>query len=296
MLNTNVSSLVKVSVAGEIANPSMPGLPASPYMVSAEGEPLLIPAFGGIVYNVRVGDRATGWAAELIQPGVSIKNANGPANVALGVYACVGNRARVVNGAAAGATGTVIGKSGRFAEHVICDFGLDALEKMAPGDRIQIQAHGVGLKLADFPMIHFKSCSPELLEAIHPDVSSDGKLVVPVKGIAPSVLAGAGAGLGSENGALNLQTSDPERLAQAGLDDLRFGDLVAITDWDSRYGHGFLRGSTVVGVVCQGGSFRSGYGPGLAILMTGQADALLPVAAPGANIDDLLGLRSGVQT
>jgi hypothetical protein len=295
MLNTNVSSLVKLSVAGEIANPSMPGLPASPYMVSAEGEPLLIPAFGGIVYNVRVGDRATGWAAELIQPGVSIKNANGPANVALGVYACVGNRARVVNGAAAGATGTVIGKSGRFAEHVICDFAPDALEKMAPGDRIQIQAHGVGLKLADFPTIHFKSCSPELLEAIHPDVSSDGKLVVPVKGIAPSVLAGAGAGLGSENGALNLQTSDLALLAQAGLDKLRFGDLVAITDWDSRYGHGFLRGSTVVGVVCQGGSFRSGYGPGLAILMTGQADAILPVATPGANIADLLGLRPGVQ-
>ena len=122
-------------------------------------------------------------------------------------------------------------------------------------------------------------------------MSSDGKLVVPVKGIAPSVLAGAGAGLDSEAGALNLQTSDLDLLRTHGLDNLRFGDLVAITDWDSRYGHGYLRGSIVVGVVCQGGSFRSGYGPGLAIIMTSKQGMIAPVATAGANIADLLGLR-----
>lgn len=292
MLETNLSQLVKISVLGEIANPTMPGLPASPYMVSADGEPLLVPAFGGLVFNVRMGDRATGWAAELIQPGVSIKHSNANANTALGVFACLGNRARVVSGTATGAAGVVTGKSGRFAEHVICHFGADALEKMAPGDKIQVQAFGVGLQLADFPGIQFKSCSPELLDAINPDVSSDGRLVVPVKGIAPSVLAGAGAGLGSENGALNLQTSDPVLLAAAGLGDLRFGDLVAVTDWDSRFGHGYLRGSVVIGVVCQGGSFRSGYGPGIAVIMTSKSGALAPVVTQGANIADLLQLQS----
>jgi len=292
MLNTNLSSLVKISVAGEIANPSMPGLPASPYMVSAEGEPMLVPAFGGIVYNVRIGDRATGWAGELIQPGISVKNSNATANTALGVYACLGNRARVMSGMAAGETGTVIGKSGRFAEHVICDFAPDVMEKMAPSDKVQVQAYGIGMKLDDFPDVDFKSCSPELLEALNPDVNSDGKLVVPVKGIAPSVLAGAGAGLGSEAGALNLQTSDAEMLAENGLDNLRFGDIVAINDWDSRYGHGYLRGSVVVGVVCQGGSFRSGYGPGLAIIMTSKSGMIAPVATAGANIADLLKLQS----
>jgi hypothetical protein len=291
MLNTNLSSLVKVSVTGDIANPSMPGLPASPYLVSADGEPMLIPSFGGLVYNVRVGDRAMGWAAELVQPGVSIKNSNAAANSALGVYACLGNRARVVNGGAAGAIGTVIGKSGRFAEHVICDFAPEAMEKMAPGDRIQIQAYGIGLKLLDFPEINIKSCSPELLEAINPDVSSENKLVIPVRGIAPSVLAGAGSGLASESGALNIQTSDPELLEKSGLSDLRVGDIVAVTDWDSRYGHGYLRGSTAIGVVCQGGSVRSGYGPGLAIIMTGKSSQIEPVVTEGANIADLLHLR-----
>lgn len=288
MLKTNQAALVKISVAGEIANPSMPGLPASPYLVSADGEPLVVPMFGGIVYNVRLGDRALGWAGELIQPGVSIKNSNGNANTALNVYACLGNRARVMNGTAAGATGMVIGKSGRFAEHVICDFPAEALEKMAPGDKVQVQAYGVGLQLLDFPTIQFKSCAPELLEALNPDVSADGKLVVPVKGVAPSVLGGAGAGLGSENGALNLQTSDPKLFAAAGLDDLRFGDVVAIADWDSRWGHGFLRGAMAIGVICQGGSFRSGHGPGMAIIMTSRDAVIEPVVTPEANIASLM--------
>jgi hypothetical protein len=186
--------------------------------------------------------------------------------------------------------GTVFGKSGRFAEHVICDFAPEAMEKMAPGDRVQVQAYGVGLQLVDFPAVQLKSCSPELLDALSPDVSADGRLVVPVKGVAPSTLAGAGAGLGSENGALNLQTSDPALFAQAGLDDLRFGDIVAVADWDSRYGHGFLRGALAIGVVCQGGSFRSGYGPGIAVIMTSKADRIQPVVTPGANIKELLRL------
>jgi hypothetical protein len=291
MLQTNVSQLVKISVLGEIANPAMPGLPASPYLVGADGTPMVVPAFGGLVYNVRIGDRATGWTAELIQPGVSIKHSNANINTALGVFACLGNRARVVGGAASGATGVVTGKSGRFAEHVICHFAGDALDRMAPGDKVQVQAYGVGLALTDFPDIQFKSCSPELLDAIGPDVSASGKLVVPVKGIANSVVAGAGAGLGSENGALNLQTSDPQLLAESGLDDLRFGDLVAVSDWDSRYGHGYLRGSVAIGVVCQGGSFRSGYGPGLAIIMTGPSRVLEPIPTANANIADLLHLE-----
>ena len=95
---------------------------------------------------------------------------------------------------------------------------------------------------------------------------------------------------GSENGALNLQSSDPQILAENGLDDLRFGDLVAVTDWDSRYGHGYLRGSVVIGVVCQGGSVRSGYGPGIAVIMSSKQGQIEPVRTSGANLKELMNL------
>jgi hypothetical protein len=291
MVQMNVSALVKISVLGEIANPAMPGLPASPYLVSSEGEPLLVPSFGGLVYNVRVGDRTMGWAAELIQPGVSIKNSDTNANTALRVYACVGNRAVAMSGAAAGARGTVIGKSGRFAEHVICHFPAADIERMAPGDKIQIRAFGVGLQLLEFPEIDLKNCSPELLEALDVSRAADGKLAVPVKTVVPGVLGGAGAGFSVENAVVNLQTSDPQTLLDCGLEDLRFGDVVAISDWDSRYAHGYLRGAIGVGIVCQGASFRSGYGPGMTIIMTSRSGSIAPVVADGANIGDLLELR-----
>jgi len=291
MLATNAAQLVKISVMGEVANPAMPGLPASPYLVGAEGEPLLLPMFGGLVYNVRMGDRALGWAAELVQPGVSIKHPEAGANMALRAYACLGNRVVVMTGAAAGALGTVVGKSGRFAEHVICHFPAEDVEKMAPGDKVQVQAYGLGLCLLDCPEVTVRNCSPELLAALDLRLGADGRLEVPVKGIVPSVLAGAGAGFGSESSVISIQVPSPEALHEAGLADLRFGDLVAIADWDSRFSHGYLRGSIVVGAVCQGGSYRRGYGPGLVVLLSSKTGAIRPQVHPEkANLTDLLAL------
>jgi hypothetical protein len=72
-MKTNIDQLVAVSVMGQIASPGFPGLPASPYLLTSEGEAFLLPTFGGIVYNVSVGDSAYGWLADTIHPGVSIK-------------------------------------------------------------------------------------------------------------------------------------------------------------------------------------------------------------------------------
>ena len=57
-VKTNQEHLVSVSVMGMIVSPGFPGLPALPYQLTADGQPFLLPAFGGIVYNVSVGDSA----------------------------------------------------------------------------------------------------------------------------------------------------------------------------------------------------------------------------------------------
>ena len=194
---------------------------------------------GASFYNVKVGSPAFGWVGDRIQPGASIK-ALGDANTALNVYACVGNTAVVMSGGATGATGMVIGKSGRFAEHVIVHFASDALEELALGDKIQVRAFGRGLKVNGHDDVQSKSFSPNLFDAMHLKTTDDGKLESPVVMHVPSLLLGPGAGLTSEGGALNIQTSDTAAVKQHGLDKLRLGDLVALDDYDSRYGHGFL--------------------------------------------------------
>lgn len=287
-VKSNTDKLVSISVQGEITPPTFPPLPAMPYSLSSEGKPFLLPTYGSIVYNVAIGDSAYGWLADCIHPGVSIKVNEATGNRGLNVLACVGNTAMVVTGNAKGARGMVAGKSGRFSEHVILHFDRDILEQLAIGDRIVIRAKGIGMELADHPDVMMKSISPELLDALEVTTNSDGKLSVPVVAAVPAHLLGAGAGLTSDGGSLHIQTADREALTQAGLDNLRLGDVVALSNYDSRWNHGYLRNAVGIGVIAQGDSPRAGYGPGITLLMTSGSGGIAPMVTPGVNLKDLM--------
>ena len=228
MIETNEDRVITMSVMGVVISPSYPGIPAIPHQIDREGKPRLLPALGGIVYNVKVGDSVYGWAGDMIEPGVAIKSPDPAANEALNVFACVGNDAVVMSGNATGAKGVVTGKSGRFAEHVIIHFAPEVLDQLAFGDKIVVHARGVGLAVNRFPGVFLKSLSPLLFDRLRLE-ENDGKLTVPVTAIVPPELMGAGAGLTSEGGAICIQSMDTAALARHGLDKLRLGDVVAIT-------------------------------------------------------------------
>jgi hypothetical protein len=289
MLKANLSDLVAVSVGGAVAHPSFPGLPAEPYRLAADGRPFLLPTYGGIVYNVSVGDRAFGWAADCIHPGVSIRQADDLRNRGLNVHACIGNRAKVMTGGAAGAVGVVTGKSGRFSEQVIVHIPRAAREKMAVGDQVVIRSEGMGMVLEDHPLVSLKAVSPALLAVL--PYRSGAALEIGVVAEIPAHMVGAGLGLTSEGGSIHLQTTDRAEVAALGLDGLRLGDLVALADTDSRYNHGYLRGARAIGVVCATDGPRAGYGPGIAVLMTAPDGALGSYVDASANIADLMGVE-----
>lgn len=288
----NRSQIVGVSVQGLVSSPELPTLPASPYVIGADGTPRLLVPPGGIVYNVRVGDSAFGWAADMVQPGVSVKSPQAAPNAALNVMSCVGNEAIVASGGALGARGTVIGKSGRFAEHVIVHFAREVLEQLAVQDKILIRALGRSLALSDYPDVQLKSCSPVLLDALEVRADEPGAITVPVAAEVPPQLAGAGAGLQAESGAIQIQTEDEDALREAGLDALRLGDIVALRDFDTRWGPGYLAGAVTVGVVVHGDSPRGGHGPGVTPLLTAAGNRIRPELRSERNLAELLGLRS----
>ena len=286
-LATNEQDLIAVSVAGAIAHPGFPGLPAEPYRLAADGTPFLLPTYGGIVFNVSVGDRAFGWAADCIHPGVSIRQEDDNQNRGLNVFACIGNRAKVVTGGAAGTTGIVTGKSGRFSEQVIVHLPRDARSRMAVGDQVLVRAEGIGMRLTDHPDVSLKGISPTLLAAL-PAQEEDGHVAFGVTARVPAHLVGAGLGLTSEGGSLHMQSTDRALLGELGLDQLRLGDIVALEDTDSRYNHGYLRGARAIGVVASTDGPRAGYGPGIAILMTAPAGQLGSFESADANLVQLL--------
>jgi len=293
MLRTNDEKLVKISVMGEIASPTI----RSVYNVSATGAPLVLPGVGGITYNLRVGDPACGWEADHVEPGVSVENKENDArsgqaaNTAFNVLSCIGNKAIVVTGDAKGAEGTVTGKHGGI-EHVLVDFPSEILEKLVLGDKILVKALGVGLKLVDFPEIKVLNMDPALLEAWSIEPNGD-KLEVPVTHIVPAAIMGSGLGANQVNsGDYDIQLFDKTVVEQYGLESLRLGDLVAIIDADHSFGRIYRQGAISVGVVIHTNCVTAGHGPGVTTLITSPDGKIVPKLGKEANIANLLKLRT----
>ncbi len=293
MLRTNVGKLIKMSVIGEIASPTI----RSVYNVSATGKPMVLPGVGGVTYNLRIGDFACGWEADHVEPGVSVENKesdarSGPAaNTAFNVLSCVGNKATVVSGDAKGAEGVVTGKHGGI-EHVLIDFPIEILEKLVPGDRILVKALGLGLKLLDFPEIKVLNMDPALLEAWDPQPKGD-KLEVAVTHIVPSAIMGSGLGANQVNsGDYDIQLFDEKIVEQYGLASLRLGDLVGIIDADHSFGRIYRQGAISLGAVIHTNCITAGHGPGVTTLMTSPDGKIIPQINAKANIASLLNLRA----
>lgn len=295
VLRTNAEKLVKLSVAGEIVSPTI----RNPYAITAKGTPLVLPGVGGITYNIRVGDLACGWEADHVEPGVSLENKENDvrfgqaANTAFNLLSCVGNEVTVVSGDAKGSKGVVTGKHGGI-EHVLADFQPDVLEKMMHGDKVLVKSFGVGLKLLDFPKIKAMNMDPRLLKALNPKPKGDA-LEVPVSHIVPAAIMGSGLGVNQcYSGDYDIQLFDEKTNKKYGLDDIRLGDMVAITDADHSFGRIYYSGAVSVGIVVHTNCVISGHGPGVTTLFTSTEGKILPKINSKANIAALLKLRADI--
>ena len=87
-LRWNFDDLVEMAVTGQV---SQPALRRGGYAHHPDGVGEMLPGMYGIMYSARVGDRAFGWAADHVEPGVSIANPDEPADYALHYLTCIGN-------------------------------------------------------------------------------------------------------------------------------------------------------------------------------------------------------------
>ncbi|WP_433607097.1 DUF4438 domain-containing protein [Dactylosporangium sp. CA-139114] len=258
------------------------------YRVDADGTPFLLPGMGGVTLGAHVGDPATGYAADHLEPGLSVRAADPGANMALQFLSCVGNTVTVRSGPAAGATGRVIGQHA----YVLVDMPEAVLEQVSSGDRVSVAATGQGLKLLDHPAIVAKNLDPLALDALPIATRADGRLEVGVAARVPAAAVGAGAGMVSEFANTDLMgayAGQGEDLS-LGLESLRIGDLVVLADQDHRFGRGFRPGYLTVGVISTGHCRLFGHGPGPSTILSGPAEAFAIVDDADANLA-LLGVR-----
>ncbi len=291
----NREQLVKMPVLGWIAEAR---LGSTPYRVGADGSVRMVPATGSITYDFRTGDTAINLAGDHVEPAVTLYNPGSTNNRSSGesrafnALSCIGNEVRVLTGDAKGETGYVIGKHGG-SEHVMVDFkDQEVLYKMSPGDKMQVYAHGAGMELQNAGDVQAFSMSPHLLEALTEagmGITSVGKLRVPVALTVPAKIMGSG--LGSDQvytGDYDIQLFDEVVIEKYGLDQLRFGDIVAITDADHSFGRIFKTGAITIGVITHSNSNIAGHGPGFTTLLTSTSGNIETFTDSEANLKHLL--------
>ncbi|MDE1161474.1 MAG: DUF4438 domain-containing protein [Acidobacteriaceae bacterium] len=283
MLRTNADQLVMMAVAGTVSQPTVrhPG-----YIPDNEGKSVLLPGMSGITYNVRTGDPAFGWAADHVEPGVSIAAANEGHDFALHYLTCMGNEALVTSGLSAGARGIVTGEHARM----LVDFESEVYDGLAVGDSVQISAYGRGLKLLDYPHIELKKTSPAMLEAMGVEAVDERRIRVRVAMELPIRIMGSGAELNSEFVDQDLMSGDRCLMKQLGIDKLRLGDVVVINHADHRFGRSFRSGAVSIALCIHGDSVMTGHGPGIMTIMTCPESCIEWVIDKGANLGTYFGL------
>jgi hypothetical protein len=276
---TNSARLVSQILAGEVWPPLAD---RHGYRVGPDGQPFALPGMGGVTLGVHCGDPATGYASDHLEPGASVRHRDAAANTAVQFLTCVGNQVTVESGPASGAVGHVIGQHA----YVLVDFAESDAARLCTGDAVSILAIGQGLRLAEHPEICIKNCSPVLLERMPGGSMPDGRLEVHVAAVIPAEAIGAGVGMISEYANTDLMGAYAGLGADLslGLESLRVGDVVALTDQDHRYGRGYRPGFTTIGVISTGQCMMFGHGPGPSSLMSGPAEAFHVVEDRDANL------------
>ena len=273
--------LVAVNLLGVVEHPA---LGDTPYRVDCDGRSYVPAGDGGIVIGLCLGDSVFGLLGDHAAPGACLVHPDPAAQHALASSCCIGNRARVRTGAAAGAEGAVVGKRGEQGR-VIVAFGQGDLARLRPGDEVAVRACGQGLRPTGVPPdVTIMNLDPALLGSLPIGLPADaggGAVTVGVRMSVPSRLAGNGIGRPSVAWDLDLQLPSP---GPDGAGDLALGDLVAVTDLDARYNMGYRRGWVTVGVVGHGASPLPGHGPGMTPILTGPAAALRPVPDAAGHV------------
>ncbi|HTW18852.1 MAG TPA: DUF4438 domain-containing protein [Mycobacteriales bacterium] len=278
-VETNAGAVVTQVLSGEVWPPLSD---RHAFRVDPDGRPFSLPGMGGVTLGVHCGDPATGYAGDHVEPGLSVRHRDPDANMALQFLTCVGNVVRVADGPAAGAEGFVIGQHA----YVLVDLPEDRMQQVATGDGVTVFAVGQGLRLLEHPAIRVKNCSPDLVASMPGATLGDGRLEVHVAAVVPPEAVGAGSGMISEYANTDLMGAyaglgDDLSL---GLEGLRVGDLVALTDQDHSYGRGYREGHLTVGVISTGHCMLFGHGPGPSSLLSGPAEAFSVVVDQDANL------------
>ena len=292
MIKLNTENLVERGVDVKVVNlVSVPPVGRHRKNVSVESLP-----FCGISYNVRLGDPVFGWSEDLIEPGIIAAVHTGdhsspcPGNGLPGICS-IGNKVKIITGEAPGLEGVLVGKSFAVPDAVIIDFPERVYQKLTAGDHLWILARGRRSMFAEYPSIQCYGIDPEVLNKFELQQAGRTRLMTPVcffmtpdyftpideKHFVPQLLC-------------SFHGADSREMQKLGIGNMRFGDLIAITDLDCTDGFNKQQGAVTIGMVTLSPVAVWDIAFGVSVLLTCSEGRIVPVINPSANIGHHLGV------
>ncbi len=275
----NTDELVKQSLNAKVDHPKIKG-----YRGSFDGRARICVSTGGVTYTHQIGDNCMKIAGDHVEPGVSMAASDSGENGAVQFLSCVGNEVECLSGPAAGAKGIVTGTHGGV-DHTMAWFEEEDLRKMKGNESFFIRGYGQGLKVKETPDVFYMNIDPDLIEAMDLSAVENGVLEFPIAAMIPSWLMPSG--LGSSTimmGDYDIMTQDKNANEEYGINDLKFGDFVAILDHDCEYGPHYKEGAVTIGIIVHSDSFSSGHGPGVTVVATSKDGKISPVLSENSNL------------
>jgi len=90
----------------------------------------------------------------------------------------------------------------------------------------------------------------------------------------------------------DITNADKKMVEKYKLDQIRFGDIVAISDADKSFGRSYREGAGTIGIVVHSDCVIAGHGPGVATLLTSPKGNIKFHLDPEANIANYLNIGS----
>ena len=292
MINLQTKNLVERSVGAQLVNLVAVKPPGGSGKTSLKEQ---LP-FCGFTYNVRIGDPVFGWSEQIVEPGlVIVASASGEKSYTpstnLASVCSIGNKVKLLSADSPSLEGVVVGASCAVPGGVIVDFPERVYQKIGLEERFWIHSRGQGIALTDFPSVSVFNLDPEVFSLLELQQAGRHRLMVPVCYFIPADYFNV-----MKYKQFNIptlcyfNTTEKKSIDVLGIEQIKFGDFIAITDLSCTNGFNKEKGAVSIGIVIRSPIPRWNVGFGVNIIFSCTEGQILPVNNPNANLGRYLSI------
>ncbi len=292
MLKVETDRLVERALTAEIVNLTMI---TPPHGLTEQSSSRALP-LTGVTYNVKLGDPLFTRPHDFLEPGIiaavcpdTVTGSGECPDVTR--MCCPGNKVKIINSETHGLEGMVLSTDFGLSNAIIIDFPERVYQRVGSGKRIWIRSRGPGAWLTDYPTIRLMNIDPDILPKLEIQHAGKNRLMFPVCYFVPvNFFSPLRDDASSPHLLCRFNGNDQKNIDALGIENLRFGDFIAINDLDLSGGFNKKKGAVTIAIALLSPVRPWGIAFGAVAVFTCTAGKIVPVINPGSNLGRFLSL------